>query len=336
MSYVPCYPEGLTNLERYDTMSTMFKRIAIGMVLFFALASQAHAFWIWTPKDKKFVNPKWTAEDTPQKQLERAKEILEAREHKKALIEFKALLRHYPEAYEAAEAQFSIGTCLEKMGKLYEAYLAYQKVIDKYPFSDTMNAVLKKQFEIANTLTETEAKILGISFPQQYYAIEIYRKIIDNYPYGELAPLSQYKIGLVLKSLGSFTEAKGEFEKVVSAYPESEWLEPAKYQVAECASLASLNAEYDQALSNEARERFEEFIEKHPDAELSEATRQQIQNLTDKEAEKDFTVAQFYEKQKEYPSAEIYYQGIVKKHPQSIWAEKSRERIRSLRKEDKI
>lgn len=306
------------------------------MVLFFALTSQVHAFWIWTPKEKKFVNPKWTAKDTPQEQLDHAKKILEIGEYKKALNEFKVLLRHYPEAFEAAEAQFSIGLCLEKMEKWYAAYLAYQKVIDKYPFSDKMNAVLKKQFDIATILVETEAKILGISFSQQYYAIDIYRKIIDNYPYGKLAPLSQYRIGLVLKSMGGFTEAKGEFGKVISAYPESEWFEPAKYQVAECASLASLNAEYDQALSLEAREQFEQFIEKHPDAELATQTRQQIRNLTDKEAEKDFTVAQFYEKQKAYPSAELYYQSILDKHPKSTWAEKSRERMRSLRKEDKI
>ena len=314
----------------------MLRRIVFIIAMVFFLASQAQAFWIWTPKEKKFVNPKWMAKDSPQEQLAYAKEIFDSGDYKDAIVEFRALLRHYPEAAEAPEAQFLIGTSLTKLGKLYDAYLAYQKVIDKYPFTDKMKAVLEQQFAIANSLSDKEVKILGLSFPQQYYAIDIYRKVIENYPYGELAPLCQYKIGMVLKSLGSFTEAKDEFEKLVSAYPESEWLEPAKYQVGECASLASLQPDYDQALSKEAKEHFEEFIKKHPDAELSDATRQQIQNLTDKEAEKDFAVAQFYEKQKAYASAEIYYQDVLKKHPRSVWAEKSRERMKLLHEEKKL
>lgn len=317
-------------------MSPMLRRVIIIVAAVLFLASQAQAFWIWTPKEKKFVNPKWMAKDSPQEQLAFAKEIFDSGDYKNAIVECRALLRHYPEAAEAPEAQFLIGASLKALGKLYDAYLAYQKVITKYPFSDKMNAVLEKQFEIANILTDKKTKILGIDFPQQYYAIDIYRKIIENFPYGELAPLSQYKIGMVLKSLGSFTEAKDEFEKLISAYPESEWLEPAKYQVGECASLASLNPDYDQALSKEAKQHFEDFIKKHPDAELADETRQQIRSLTDKEAEKDFSVAQFYEKQKAYASAEIYYQDVLKKHPRSTWAQKAEERIKRLYEEKKL
>jgi len=317
-------------------MGSMFKRLLHSLVIVFFVVSQAQAFWIWTPKEKKFVNPKWTAKDSPPEQLAYIKEFFEKEDYKNTIVECRALLRHYPEAYEAAEAQIYIGNSLEKLGKLYDAYLAYQKVIDKYPFSDTMNTVLKKQFEIANVLAEKEIKILGMSFPQQYYAIEIYKKIIENYSYGELAPLSQYKIGLVLKSLGSFIEAKDEFEKVISTYPESEWVEPAKYQVAESASLASLNADYDQALSEEAKDRFQEFVEQHPDAEFSNRTREQIQVLSDKAAEKDYSIAQFYEKQRAYQSAEIYYKDVIKRYPKSVWAEKANEQIRNLRKENKL
>lgn len=314
----------------------MNRRIIIAISIVLLFASQASAFWIWTPKERKFVNPKWTAKDSPQEQLQYAKEIFDTGDYKNAIVEFKALLRHFPEAAEAPEAQFLIGTSLKELGKLYDGYRAYQKVIDKYPFSDKMNTVLQKQLEIADAMSGKETKILGLSFPQQYYAIDIYRKIIDNYPYGDLAPLSQYKIGMVLKSLASYTEAKDEFEKVISTYPESEWFEPAKYQAAECASLASLNPSYDQALSKEAKERFQDFIDKYPDAELSDATRQQIDALTEKEAEKDFSVGQFYEKQKAYSSAAIYYRDVIKKHPKSSWAKQAEERLSALRQEQKL
>ena len=314
----------------------MSKRILIAITMVLLLVGQANAFWVWTPQSKKLTNPKWTAKDSPQEQFAYAKEVFESKAYKDAYKEFRSLLRHFPEAVEAPEAQFYIGKTLREMGKLYEAYLAFQKVIDKYPFSDKMNDVLKEQFELANLFTEKKVKVLGLDFPQQYYAIDIYRKVIENYPYGELAPLSQYKIGMVLKSLGSFSEAKTEFEKVITNYPESEWVEPAKYQAADSASLASLKADYDQALSKEAKERFEDFVEEHPDATLSDETKEQIQALTDKEAEKSFSIAQFYEKQKAYTSAEIYYNDVIKNYPRSSWAGKAQERLKKLREKEKL
>lgn len=310
--------------------------IVVIFVLILSIASPSFAFWIWTPKDKKWTNPKWSAKNSPQEQFKFAKEILDSGDYKTALVELKKVLKHFPESYEAAEAQFFMGECLENMGKLYDAYLAYQKVIDKYPFSERMNDVLERELKIADVIAEEEMKFMGLSIPQYYHAITIYRKIIENYPYGKVAPISQYKIGLVLKSAGSLAEAKVEFEKVIASYPDSEWVEAARYQVAQTASLASLKPDYDQELTQEAKEKYEEFLAKYPDAEISEEAQDEILNLTDKEAEKDFNVGQFYEKQQSYNSAAIYYKDVINKYPKSKWAEESIERMKILEEEGKL
>lgn len=326
----------MTKPRQCDRIFDMRKVLIITFILFFSVSYQSSAFWIWTPKDKKWVNPKWSAKNTPQEQFEFAKGILDGGDYKNAYIEFKKVLRHFPESFEAADSQFYMGVCLEKMDKLYDAYLTYQKVIDKYPFSDKMDKVLEQELKIADILAEAKAKMMGLSFPQYYYALIIYRKIIENAPYNNLAPLSQYKIGLVLKSKGSFEEAKKEFEKVASTYPESEWAEAAKFQVAQSASLASLKSDYDQELTQDAKERFQEFLKKHPSAELSKEAEEEIYTLSDKEAEKDFSVGKFYEKQKSFSSAKIYYEDVIKKYPKSVWARKSFERIQILEKERKL
>ncbi|MFH1621746.1 MAG: outer membrane protein assembly factor BamD [Candidatus Omnitrophota bacterium] len=310
--------------------------IVVIFVLILSIASPSFAFWIWTPKDKKWTNPKWSAKNSPQEQFKFAKEVFDSGDYKTALIEFKKLLNHFPESYEAADTQFLMGECLENMGKLYDAYLAYQKVINKYPFSDKMNDVLERELKIADVIAEEEMKFMGLSIPQYYHAITIYRKIIENYPYSKVAPVSQYKIGLVLKSAGSLAEAKVEFEKVIASYPDSEWAEAARYQVAQTASLASLKSDYDQELTQEAKERYEEFLTKHPDAEISEEAQDEILDLTDKEAQKDFNVGQFYEKQRSFSSAAIYYEDVIRKYPKSKWAEESMERIKILREEGKL
>lgn len=310
--------------------------IALTFVLALSLVSPSFAFWIWTPKDKKWTNPKWSAKHSPEAQYKFAKEIFDFGDYKAAYAEFKKLINHFPESYEAADSQFYMGACLEQMGKLYNAYLAYQKVIDKYPFSEKMNDVLERQLKIADTIAEEEMKVLGLVIPQYYHAITIYRQIIENYPYGKLASISQYKIGLVLKSAKSFDEAKAEFEKVISNYPDSEWAEAAKFQVAQTASIASLDPDYDQELTQEAKDRYEEFVVRHPESDLSQEAQEEIRQLTEKGAEKDYDVGQFYEKQEAYSSAAIYYEDVIKKYPRSAWAQKSLERIQVLESERKL
>jgi tetratricopeptide (TPR) repeat protein len=100
--------------------------------------------------------------------------------------------------------------------------------------------------------------------------LEIFQKVIENAPYGKYAAASQYKIGLTLKAKGEFTEATEGFQKVLDNYPNSEWAEPAKFQIAICAARSSLDASYDQTMTQEAVEKFKTFLATHPDAELSD------------------------------------------------------------------
>lgn len=309
----------------------MRKLILLTLIVFFSSVNLGYSFWIWSPKTKQFTNPKWAVKNTPEEQLEFAKEILDSGDYKNALVEFRRLLRYYPESLQAPEAQFYVAECLEKLGDIYNAYLAYQKVIDKYAFTDKIDAVLEHEFRIAQDLVDAKIKLLGLEIPQYYHAIKIYRKIIENSPYGKLAPISQYKIGLILKNAGDFNEAKKEFKKVITTYPDSEWAEAAKFQVAKTASLSSLKPDYDQEASREAQDKYEEFVKVHPEAELSKEAEEEIVTLIDRQAEKDFKVAEFYEKQKAYKSAKIYYEDIIARYPDSAWAKNARDKIKELK-----
>lgn len=290
----------------------------------------AYSYWIWSPKTGKWTNPKYQIKPTPKLQLEYALEFYHQKNYNEALREFKKLIKKYPKSYEASEAQFYVGACLEDQKKFYEAYQAYQKVVDVYPFSERINDVIQREFEIAQTfISGKERKALGF-LPLENPAIEILNKIIENSPYGLLAPQAQYKLGLLLKSLGRYSEAEEEFEKVIRNYPQSEWAEPAKYQIAVCLTSISPKPDYTQEATEEAREKFEEFVRTHPKAKLTSEAETRLKELKEKEAESNFKIASFYEKQKDFKSAEIYYRYAVENYPESMWAAKSLERLRIL------
>jgi outer membrane assembly lipoprotein YfiO len=302
-------------------------------IIFLGLTvNPAYSFWIWTPKTGKWINPKTAVKNTTQEQFAFARDRYEAKKYAEAKHEFQKFLRAYPKSSEAAESQYYLGLIEEAGGNLYEAYLAYQKVIDKYPFSERIQEVIQREYKIAEEfMVGKKRKAMGVNLPVENPAIEIFTKIIENSTYGSLAASAQYKLGLVLKGLTRYYEAEEAFNKVISNYPDSEWAGAAKFQIAACRQAVSRGPDYDQGATKEAKEKFENFVREHPDATLSRDAEKNIGKLKEKEAESKYNIARFYEKQKAYEAAKIYYDDIIKNYSNSgMWASRALERLEIL------
>ena len=304
------------------------------VISFLALSlSPAYAYWIWTPKTGKWINPKTAVKSTPKEQFELAKNFYDAKKYEDAKREFRKLLKAYPKSFEAAESQYHLGLIEDAQGNLYEAYLAYQKVVDKYPFSERIPQIIEREYKIANAFMSGEKrKAMGVPLPVDNPAIEIFSKVVENSTYGPWAPAAQYKLGLVLKGLLRYYEAEEAFNKVASSYPDSEWVAPAKFQIASCRAAVSRGPEYDQGSAGEAKEKFEEFVREHPDAVLSKEAEINIEKLREKEAASNYNIARFYEKQKAFDAAKVYYNDVINNYPDSQWSGKALERLGILEK----
>ena len=308
------------------------KRIILSLLIISFLSIQpAYSYWIWTPKSGKWVNPKNLSKDNPKEQFVYAKSFFDNNKYEEAKREFHKLLKAFPKSAEAAESQYYLGLAEEGQGKLYEAYQAYQMVIDKYPFSERIGEIIEREYKIGEKFMAGEKrKALGVTLPVENPAIEIFGKVVENSTYGTLAPQAQYKLGLVLKGLMRYYEAEEEFNKVVSRYPDSEWSAAAKFQIASCRASLSKGASYDQGSAQEAKDKFEEFVKEHPDAVLSLDAEKNINQIRDKEAEASYTIGRFYEKQKAWDSARIYYNDIINNYTESPWAAQAAARLQIM------
>jgi outer membrane assembly lipoprotein YfiO len=308
------------------------KRIILSLLIISCLSIQpAYSYWIWTPKSGKWVNPKDLPKDNPKEQFIYAKSFFDNHKYEEAKREFHRLLKAFPKSAEAAESQYYLGLTEESQGKLYEAYLAYQMVIDKYPFSERIGEINQREYKIGEKFMSGEKrKALGVTLPVENPAIEIFGKVVENSTYGPLAPQAQYKLGLVLKGLMRYYEAEEEFNKLVSRYPDSEWSSAAKFQIASCRASLSKGASYDQGSAQEAKDKFEEFVKEHPDAVLSLDAEKNINQIRDKEAEASFTIGRFYEKQMAWDSAKIYYNDIINNYSESPWAAQAAARLQIM------
>jgi outer membrane protein assembly factor BamD len=307
--------------------------VAASCVLF---PASARAFWIWTPETGKFINPKYSVKDTPMEQLEVAKHFFDQKDYDAAIKEFRKLVKNYPKAREAAEAQYYIGMAQETVGNYYEAYKSYQVVIDKYPFSERAAEIVERQFNIAISIMEgkyNKNKWVQVVSGGDYQVIEIFRQVIKNAPYGKRAGEAQYKIGLYLKEKHLYQEARDEFEKTINDYPNTEWAKAAKYQIAMTDSLRAPNIQRNQQTTSTAANEFKDFIDQHPDTDLSSKAKDQLKKLRESEAENSFLVAEFYAKQKNFKAARIYYNEIIDEYGDTAWSKKALERIQLLGKE---
>lgn len=301
------------------------------LIISFLSIQPAYSYWIWTPKSGKWVNPKNLPKENPQEQFAYAKSFFDINKYEEAKREFRKLLKAYPKSAEAAESQYHLGLIEEAQGKLYEAYQAYQQVIDKYPFSERIGEVNEREYKIGEKFMAGEKrKALGVDLPVENPAIEIFGKVVENSTYGPLASKAQYKLGLVLKELLRYYEAEEEFNKVVSRYPDSEWSAPAKFQIASCRASLSKGAAYDQGAAQGAKEKFEEFVKDHPDAVLSLDAQKNISLIREKEAEASYNIARFYEKQRAFGSAKIYYNNIIDNYTNSPWAVQAAAKLQEM------
>ncbi|MBU4149133.1 MAG: outer membrane protein assembly factor BamD [Candidatus Omnitrophica bacterium] len=308
--------------------------ILLLIMMFFVATGPCLAYWVWTPESGKWENPKYAAKDTPEEQLVYAQGAYKEGNFKLALKEFKKLIKYYPLSKEAPTAQYYIGRIMQDTGKYYDAFKALQKVIDLYPYTELVDDVIEREYNIGELFfSGHKINILGpIKVPAKDKAIEIFKAVADNAPYGKYADMAMYKAGLTYKDIYDYDNAILMFKGLIDKYPNSELIDKARYQLAECSKLLSLNPEYDQTPTEVAREEFEEFIEKHPESEMAKDAKKIVEKLKNREAENAYNIGQFYEARKMPGSAAVYYRDVIQGYPDTVWAGKSRERLNEIEK----
>ncbi len=306
----------------------------ICVIIFLKTAS---AYWVWTPETKKFINPKYAVKDSPKEQFDWAMSFYDTKDYQRAAVEFEKLTKHYEYSEYASKAQYYVGLSYENLDKFYIAFQNYQKAIDNFPHIENIDEIIARQFNIGKIYASRDSpKILGTDIMTSLdRAIEIYKKVVDNAPYGKLADEAQFNMGDALKRAERYDEAILTFQKIVDDYPASRFREKAQYEVAYCAYKASLKPAYDVGPTDKAIKAFEEFAQTNRDKVLSDEADKTIRRLKEKSAEKSLLTAKFYESQKRYESAIVYYQDIVDRFPDASFADGARAKIEELKRRAK-
>ena len=315
------------------SMYKPFFYVCIIFSVILLLPNQSYAVWLWTSETNKWINPKNALKDNPDEQLAYALDFYQAEDYAQVIKECKKFIKNYPKVREAAEAQFYIAESLNAMGRIFDSFREYQKIVDIYPFSNFAEKVVDRQFKIGMKAVEDaneKKSFFKIVTGDWYDIVEIFRQVITNSPYGKFAAEAQYRIGIYFFDQKEYQQARDEFEKTLNDYPDTKWAKHARYQIAVVDDQRSAGSAYDQGVTKSAIKGLREIMVNNPNSETFNNAKDRISALREKEAENNFIIAEFYEKQKNYRSAKIYYQTIVDEYSDSLFVKKSLMKLQNL------
>jgi outer membrane protein assembly factor BamD len=256
-----------------------------------------------------------------------------AGDYKRAGASYRLVVRRFPRSDIAPRAQFKSAQMLEKDGKLQRAFYEYQALVQKYPRSPDFEAALQAEYNIGKAyLDGKRVDIYGVpTLPSMAKAQEMFQKIVTNAPYSRIAPLAQYGIGQALEKSGSITSTISAYQQVVDRYPNSDVAPDAMYQIGYVYFQASRQTGYDQTAAIRAQESFDDFLLRFPNSEKVPQAQDNLRTLQSRKTENSYTIAKFYDKQKNYKAAYVYYNEVLQQQPDSPDAERAKQRMAQIR-----
>ncbi|MBI3313199.1 MAG: outer membrane protein assembly factor BamD [Candidatus Omnitrophica bacterium] len=297
------------------------------------LPQNSWAYWVWSPEAGKFVNPEGTTQDEANEKFDFAMQLYKEKSLDEAFDQFRDLIKKHPASKMAPEAQYRIGIIFEEKSDYKKAFQAYKTIVESYPQSDRVNEVIEREFRIGNLFfSGKKAKLMGLEIlPSLPRAVEVFQHIVKSAPYSEWGDKSQFHLGLAYKKWGHYKEAMEAFQTLVEQYPKSILIPEARYQLTETAFLQSSAAHRDQRALEEASTQVDSFLERYPDAGVSEKALKIRQEIDEKNSEKNYRIGLYYEKENFLSSALIYYADVARLYPHTQWGKKAAEKLKSLK-----
>lgn len=252
---------------------------------------------------------------------------------KRAIKAYRTLVRRHPKDALAPGAAFRTGELQEKVHDYLNAAASYRWVVERYPTSPRFNEAIEAQFRVGEMyLAGKRLKLLGIPFATSMdRAVDIFAAVIRTAPYGKYTARAQFDIGLAREKQGLNDAALQAYQAVVDKFPNDPIAADAQYQIGYIWLTAARGGTKDIAAANNARTAFEDFVFRYPNSEKGPQARANLQRLERKQTMTSYDVARFYDKQKYYRAAVIYYNEVIRQQPGSPESEKAKKRIDQLR-----
>jgi len=250
-----------------------------------------------------------------------------------AIKAYRTIVKKHPHDTLAGGSAYRLGQLLEQTHKYLPAADAYAVLCEKYSKSEHFEDAVTALFRIGEMyLTGQKTKILGITIKSGLeQAADIFTMIIRTAPYDKYTARAQFDLGRAREKQGQNEAAIAAYQAVVEKFPDDPIAVDAQYQIGYIWSKASTSGTYDPAAATKSKTAFEDFLARYPNSEKASQAKQNLKKMEHKQSSTAYDIAKFYDKQKQYRAAAIYYNEVIRTQPGSTEGEKAKKRISELR-----
>jgi outer membrane protein assembly factor BamD len=252
---------------------------------------------------------------------------------KRAIRAYKTLVKRYPKDMLAAGALFRAAQLQEQLHLYTPAAESFAQLVEKYPSSPHFEEAIEAQFRVGEIyLNGKKLKVLGIPIASALdRAVTIFANVVRTAPYGKYTARAQFDIGLAREKQGANDAAIQAYQAVVDKFPNEPLAVDAQYQIGYIWFTAAQLGTKDAAAAANAKTAFEDFLFHYPKSEKAAQARANLETLEHKQTANSYKVAKFYDKQKYYRAAVIYYNEVIRQQPGSSESNEAKKRIDQLR-----
>jgi outer membrane protein assembly factor BamD len=250
-----------------------------------------------------------------------------------AIGAYRTIVRKFNHDALAPGAAYRAAELFEQLHDYSNAVDSFRYVVERFPTSPNFDAAIEAQFRIGEMyLNGKKIKFLGISLGNSIEkAVEIFASVIRTAPYGKYTARAQFDIGLAREKQKITDAAISAYTAVVEKFPNDVLAPNAQYQIGYLWLNVSKAGTKDIDASAKARTAFEDFLFRYPNSEKAPQARANLEFLSRKQTANAFDIAKYYDKQKHYRAAVIYYNEVIRQQPGSNESEKAKKRIDQLR-----
>lgn len=282
------------------------------------------------PQKEKSI---WFAvrEETPAAQLTYATSQEAQGNDRRARKGYEALIREWPTAPEAAQAQLALAQFLERKQKFERAFDEYQYLITHYAGHTPYQEVLDRQFRIANHLLHNNTSMFGWRLSGYDSIRERFERIVRNAPRGVRAPEIMLIIGSIRVSEKELPEAIAVYEGLLNRFPESPQAVEAAFLSAKCRYELAVKHSYNEPRCREAIAFIKAVLARmtrHPQKDQMTAW---LNELTGLLIEQNYKQAVFYDtRQRNTEAAKAAYRRFLTEFSDSQYAPQVRARLTEI------
>ena len=252
---------------------------------------------------------------------------------KRAIRAYKTLVKRHPKDKLAADALYHAAQLQEQQHQYFAAADSFGQLVEKYPASPHFEEAIQAQFRVGEIyLNGKKLKVLGIPVASALdRAVTIFANVVRTAPYGKYTARAQFDIGLAREKQGANDAAIQAYQAVVDKFPNEPVAVDAQYQIGYIWFTAARLGTKDAAAAANAKTAFEDFLLHYPKSEKATQARANLDILEHKQTANSYKVAKFYDKQKYYRAAVIYYNEVIRQQPGSQESNEAKKRIDQLR-----